>query len=359
MNQIIKYGCIMVMCCWNVYLYGDVVQTHVGVLTKLYGDVQILYNPSKNKKGDGPHAFYDNLYYTFKKAVIGDKVSVGSIIKTGDSSRAKIVYNNGDQFIISSRSFYRVRLDAQNKKVQPIGEVVFGALRAIISHNGPRSNMQFRTRSLSMGVRGTDFCILSSTATGASGVIVLRGKVEVKPIMVVAKADIKAMEVPAGYQAQITLPSSRAGSKQQNTIDVVKDKADTQVQDSQNIQNSLSPIVQLKKATKQDLIAIQEKTNIKSKLIEMPKEENVKNFIADLEKKALDTTIEDIKLVDQKLYSEISKVGLNINSSEDVSTITVKALFDKAPIEAKPHKPSKYDLDVLKEDVYQKYFKID
>lgn len=167
-------------------------------ITRAFGKVQILYNPSTTIKGDKPHVSYNKRYYHVKRARRGDKIENGNLIQTGKASRVRLVYRNGDQVLISPETVYQITWN-EDKRTPPKAELVMGKIRAMVRKNGPRAKMQVKTRTAAMGVRGTDFFVDARTKSGESKVTVLRGKVAVKPQSVKAKA----IEVPAGFSARM------------------------------------------------------------------------------------------------------------------------------------------------------------
>jgi hypothetical protein len=60
-------------------------------------------------------------------------------------------------------------------------DLLYGTLRGIILKDGPRSGTQVRSRTIAMGVRGTDFQIGANDTNGYAKVTVLRGSVIVRP----------------------------------------------------------------------------------------------------------------------------------------------------------------------------------
>ena len=159
-------------------------------ITRMYGKVQLLLNPSKTKKGPSPHALYKGKYYNVKKAKKGMKFPTGSVIKTGKSSKAKIIYPNGDQVSIGSETFLKISHGKISKKIL---DLFSGSIRAIVEKKGHnRQRVEVRTKSMVMGVRGTDFYVDAHNENGDSTISVIRGHVEVTPKVIAKKLDLKS-----------------------------------------------------------------------------------------------------------------------------------------------------------------------
>ena len=166
-------------------------------LTRSYGKVQMLLNPSKKKRGPSPHALYNGRYYNVKKAKKGMKFPLGSVIKTGKSAKAKLVYANGDQISVGSESFLKI---TRSKSMSAsLLDLFSGSIRAIVEKKGNRNRVEVRTKSMTMGVRGTDFYVDAQTASGNSKITVIRGKVVITP----SSAKTKEYELKSGYSMDI------------------------------------------------------------------------------------------------------------------------------------------------------------
>ncbi len=328
--------------------------TNIGRIIKMTGDVKVLKNPSAKKiSGPGPHVLFRKKYYTIEKPRLGFKVGNGNIVQTGHESKVRIVFKNGDQYNVASGTAYEVawKKSVGKKKGSSIINLMRGQIRAVVSKKGPRNNLKVKTRYASMGVRGTDFYVSTKGASGSTKVSVLRGEVEMKvqPKAVqskVAKAikinPPKAIKVKSGFTAKVEAP--------------VK-----QVVDAGNVAKIKAPIakpgiVNVVKTNKRELVKIQKDSMIKVKKSERQKvTKAVAEEIKDLNKKAIETTLEDIKEYDPNLYAEIKKKP--VKSIAAVNSSVVKKVFRKAPKSAE--KPGVDDLENIEEDAYDRYFSID
>src|SRR5690606_18093241 len=90
---------------------------HVGVVVRVTGDVQLLTGPSVRVSGSGPHAKFEDMFYSVKKATPGSKLENGNVIQAGKDAKARIIYKNGDQITVSPLTAYKVTWDnAANKE---------------------------------------------------------------------------------------------------------------------------------------------------------------------------------------------------------------------------------------------------
>ncbi len=159
----------------------------------------------------------------FVKVKVNDLLDVGDIIRTQKDSAAKITLNDRSEINLSATSEFKV----DNNAVTKGGEtqkpstlsVLFGQLRvkASKSEDG-KTKMVVKTRSATMGVRGTTLDVISNPFTGNSTLVTLEGNVKLLPAFVAntippEKIDAafndtsKAVEVKTG-QASASTPNS-------------------------------------------------------------------------------------------------------------------------------------------------------
>lgn len=340
----------------NTSLFGN---DYVGTIIKKQGDVKIFTNPGKKIKGSSPHVLFNNMYYSVKKGRLGLKIKQGNIVQTGNKSKARIVFKNGDQFNIGEGTAYKInwRADKKSGDNKSVIGLMRGTFRAIISKNGPRNNLEVKTKYASMGVRGTDFFVRKRGAVGAEKVVVLRGKVQlkVKKIINEKKADKlisknnslnsiiepeATVDVVPGFSAKV-VPIIAKAKGPNNSVQNIKHKA---------------ALIKIDKATKKELVKIQ-----KSSVIKLSKKEtdeknkvskSIKKELLSLEQKAFETTIKDIKDHDPKLYAKISKS--KVTSVSALNREAVRKVYKVAP--KAPEKPGEDDLEKLEENAYEKYF---
>ena len=336
-------------------------KTHDGTISKLRGHVEILKGGSLSLSGEGPHVKYKSKFYTLKIAKIGDKIRTGQIVRTGKRSIAKIIFENGDQFIISPGSEYVLKLPEKSKSSNSFINLTRGKFRAVISKDGPRNKLNIKTRNASMGVRGTDFYV-NAKGYDRSEVSVLRGKVVLKTQKSSKKkvvnidtktnkkteGDSKSEEVvlETGYSANLV-------STPKLPILLENDKKKINETAKQEIKETL---VEVKKTSKQKLITIQKATVIESKKDDPPVSQETKNSIQKLEKKAIEVTLKDIKTYTPNLYQKIKDSKSPIVDTESLNTKVVVEAHKVAPKAIKPDLDD-LDNDDLSDDAYNKYFK--
>lgn len=275
------------------------------VLTQMEGGgVQIFSNPSRKVDGPSPRALYEGEYYTVRDAKIGDKLSTGNVIRTSATSKARVVYSNGDQMQLTPGTSYRIFLSGKKKEL----ELKYGRIRAILAKDGPRSGLKLRTKTATMGVRGTDFVL------GESEVSVLRGAIEVQP-----KGSSKAKTVKNGESAELVAEPKTA-----------------------------TVTAQIRPTTQSELIEIQKASTIEPAR-EIPAE--AKEKVETLERKAVEMTLNDIRKADPELHAQLQ----GAQSASDLNKATVGKVFQAAPA---AKKPGLEELEAIEPDAYQKYFKI-
>jgi len=345
-------------------VFGDcIVQAaeadHTATITKFFGKAQILSNPSDKKQGPPPHVLFEGTYYNVEPARMGSKVKIGSVFQTQEKTMVRLVYPNGDQIMISPSSSYRVSMEKKADDDKPISDLIYGKFRAVISKEGPRNTMEVRTRTMVMGIRGTDFHVVALDESGGSVVSVLRGAVAVAARAATPNELVKPIEVKSGFSAKIPVAAPPASDQVGTT-------------------SAASPI-QVAATDKLDLRAIQESVSFKKGQVEEPKvEPEIQKELALLEQKAVESTKQDIKGSDPDLYKRIEAAeagGKKIDNIEVLQAVTIEKAIVRAPEPSlekleklekegaikkgeKPvRKPSSQELDDMEGSIYDKYFK--
>ena len=300
-------------------------------------DVKIFSHPGKSVQGPPPHALFEGEYYSVQDAKPGDKLDNGNIIRTAPGSAAKVVYDNGDQFQVGSGTAYRVSLP--KAKGAPQINLLYGKLRAVVEKGGPRTGMKIKTRSATMGVRGTDFFIADGGSKGTE-IAVLRGEVEVKP----EGSKAQAAKIPAGYTADIAAPPPVEEKKEMKKGEVAKKVEPAPVQ-----------AVEVRKVTQEDLAGIKkvaEAAKAESTIKAAVKEEEQ---LKKLEAKAGEATMRDIQKTDPKLYEEVKRQG--IASADALNEKVIQKVAVTAPSAPEKRKPYMSELEDLENGAYDHYFK--
>lgn len=302
------------------------------VLTKFYGKVRLFKKPSNVKEGPGPFVKIDSTYYTVYKAKKGHRLHPNERVQTGPKSKAKLVYPNGDQIVVSADTAYQISQEGESGIKRPILDMVFGKIRGLIRPEGPRAGMKVRSSSMVMGVRGTDFYVSARGKSGHSEISVLRGKVEVKS----RSKEAKTQTIEAGYSAEVVgVPDE--GKDQAPVIPVV-------------IRPNTKAIVA--KIYEETVISPKEEALMAQEKAESPE---VEEALAMLETKAIEAVKHDIRVHEPELYKKIEKVPAEkITSADLLQALTTKKAHAKAPKETKT-KAKYHDFEV--NDTYDKYLK--
>lgn len=259
---------------------GGQAVAQVATVVRASGQVEIL---TEHGTGDANAAAvtFEGKRYKAEKGKPGMRLKDGLIVKTGNESKATLIYQNGDMLSIGPDTFHIV-LPRKATDGKTSMELLFGKVRAQVSKEGPLSGMEVKTRSAAMGVRGTDFYVQRPGTTGDTELVVLRGEVSV--------ASVKAKEKPQAVKA--------------GDVAVVDQK----------------PVV--KPVERAALIEIQKAT---SSTPSTAKE------LAPLEKKATENILKDIKATDPKLYAELKKDGDASANTYALNTAAVEQVFVAAP----------------------------
>ena len=299
----------------------------VGTLTQVQGEVKLFFSPGNEMKGPSPHALFEGTYYSVKDAVAGSSVQKGNILRTAVGAKARVVYPNGDQFNVGSGSAYRITWDSDTTTSKTNMDLMYGKVRGIVEKGGPRSKLTIRTKTASMGVRGTDFFIDDGGPGVGTQISVLRGQVAVKNVEKTAKkAQSKEVSVQAGQSAD--MPASAAP--------------------------------ELRPTTQEELKSIQKVSTVKNEIKQQVVfSEKLNDQIKKLEAKAIETTVQDIKVSDPKLYAQIQLKASKseFKSVDEVNGTTVEQLVKVAPKAPVRLKPSQNELEDQEKDQYKKYFK--
>ncbi len=330
----------------------------IATITKFFGKVIILSSPAISEQADQTQAIFEGSSYVVQAAKLGAKVYEGSVVQTKEKSMARLVFENGDQVMVAAQSSYKIStVKKPGGEEKPVSDLLYGKFRAIISSEGPRKDMEVRTRTMVMGIRGTDFHVSASDASGSSTVSVLRGVVAVAPRPTAADVNVEPVSVAAGFSAKI--PEPLATGPEATPVRVAINKTDKV--DLQQIKASVS----FKQASDEASPATAVDPETQKRL-------------AQLEEQAISTTKSDIKSSDPELYKRIEAAeskGRKIQDLEVLQEVTLAKALISAP-EANPEKkqqfdkmsglqkptppppkPSKEQLKEMEDDVYDKYFK--
>ncbi|MCM2279205.1 MAG: FecR domain-containing protein [Oligoflexia bacterium] len=322
----------------------------VGTITQAEGSVKLFTDPAKKLHGDsegdsGARALFEGEYYRVRDAKVGDRVQQGNIVRTALGAKARVVFENGDQYNVGPGTAYRVFWNKDSKEAKQANtkvELMYGKLRGVVAKGGPRSRLTVKTKTATMGVRGTDFFIADGGDSGTE-VSILRGAVEVKP----ENPKAKPIEVKAGFSAAVAPPAPPKAVPSE-------DSAEREAAKPEPV--AVAPVIELRKTTQEELVGIQKSSEIKAlKKEDLQAAPEVAKIVEKLETKAVETVINDVKAADPKLFAQLQ--GKQFTSTEEINKASVQNIFKEAPKAPEKRKPYKSELEDLSGDAYQKYFK--
>lgn len=307
-------------------------------LARISGDVTVFSVPGKTGAVRAPTVRFKGRSFIAVRAVEGDKLQIDDIIQVGINSSAYLIYNNGDHLSLAAGTSFTIKKGTRNKTFL---DLLHGKIRAVINKYGPRKNLEIRTNALSMGIRGTDFFI-AANPSGTTKVAVIRGSVSVKKTKVTGPPTT----IPAGYSANVTQPYQELKTKTPGSIPRKPEKM---------------PIV-VAKTTKKELVSIQRAS--KPSATHRPSSQVNKTtqlLLKQLEKKAVETTLQDIKENDPDLYKTVINNPQALHNSGNLDTLSIKKIYQKAPKSPTKAKPNAADFRTADDDekVYQKYFDLE
>jgi len=295
---------------------------HTATVTNLVGEVHLLKSPTPQATGDGIHVLFNGSYYLYYLAELGSKVELDEVVQTTAGAKARLLFDNGDQMNVGELTSFKLEIPKKNKTSNPQLDLLFGRIRSVISKEGPRNRLSIKNKTVVMGVRGTDF-LVQDYGIGGNGteLQVFRGKVEFKntdkpnDVKLVAKGD-------AAF-------SSTTEKKSE---------------------------VQVRPITKDDLFETQKNLFVPSnnKGPDVPKE------VVELEKKSVDTTLQDMKSESPEAFKKLS--GSDISTSQIINAEVLASLFDQAKRRDSNDtsvitKPSREEVEKQIDDVYQNKLK--
>lgn len=277
---------------------------HVARIVKLQGNSEV-YIPGESKE----HKNIKYLDQTFHvvPATRGMKLDNGFVLTTKPDSKVKVIYRNGDHFFVDGNTQYTVSWErrAPEEKQDPSMLILIrGTVRGMVTKDGPRSGIKVKTKQTAFSVRGTDFYVHQRGTSGTTVVSVLRGSIEIKP------------------------------ENEKKTVIINSGETFIQRSEKEHL---------LDKITKQDLKKIDHIVKIETKAEDKPE-------MVELEKKATEVVLKDIKEYQPELYEKVKT--LNEVNSEQLASNTIQKLEVTAPMERR--KPTLDDLQ-LDEDPYEKY----
>ncbi|HTL12525.1 MAG TPA: FecR family protein [Bdellovibrionota bacterium] len=308
-------------------------EDQVGTLTRVEGQVRLLSDPSTSVQGAGPHARFEGQYYTVVNAHVGDRFKNGNVITTSMAARARLVYDNGDLYTVGPATEFKIKwTEASAAASSPSVDIRYGTLRGVVSKGGPRTHLTIRTKTATMGVRGTEFFVADQGATHQTSLAVLRGAVQMKSDGAAKPVEVKSGQT-ASFHPAVETPAAAAASQ-------------------------APPKIEVATTTKEELGTIRSLTTVKAAIADAvvaddKKAETVAKAEA-LEHKAVETALADLKTHAPELAAQVEKSAPA--DPGELEDSTVDHLIEKAPPAPPERKPFGLQLDDSS-DVYKKYFK--
>jgi hypothetical protein len=314
---------------FGITVQASAVEIKEAMIVSFSGLVEIFsaLNVDPNATGKS-FVIYDGKKYASRRVQSGVKVHPGDILRSGNDGKMKIIYDNGDVFILGSATAFIIpSVLKKGAAAEVSSELLYGKLRGMIDHKGPLSGIRVKTQSITSGVRGTDFYIVNNPVSMKTEVHVLRGDVEVSPTN--EKGGTQSpVHVKTGQKAQFE-------EAPQNT----------------NTNQTKAPEIKVLLSSQSDLKQIQASTTTPApNFSEMKPEEKAK--IEELQKVSQEMVKADIQAVTPDVYKALQ--AQKVSSIEDISNVMIQDLSKKAPKGAT--KPRLSDFNES-DDIYKKYFK--
>lgn len=208
-----------------------------GTVAKVSGKVQVLRNPRDSVAPGGvPQARYDGKYWDAYDLAEGSKLFFGDLLSASPEGKTRVALDGGFNVILAPNAKLRLSR-AMVKSGKGVVDLVVGALRARSEKGADETQTEFRSRSLVLGVRGTDFSM--AALPKETQVVVVEGKVGVRnldapdaPEVVIGRGEAtsvavegKAAPTPAkpatAAQARMIRAFSEgiAGQEEQNAVE--------------------------------------------------------------------------------------------------------------------------------------------
>ena len=310
--------------CILIFGVTSFAQTFVGTILAVQGDVKVLHVPTP--QDHRPFARLKGQEYAYVQAKLGMKVNPGEVILSETNGKIKIVYPNGDTFLIGNSSSFilptMIDKQADNSKVNDGAtstvKMYYGRFRATISKTGPRNSLRVVTPDAVAGVRGTDF-FTRANATYGTQLTVLRGTVAMR-----SEQDLShAIDVHSGYSAATSV--------------------------------KLQTFPHAEEATREDIMYAQKSTAVKPNphaIAHLPSAE--RQEIHHLQKKEFESVMADIHDHNPGLYRELQKRG--VRNIEQINRQVIQRLAQNAPAKKKK-KPTRDELNRAGRNTYKRYYR--
>lgn len=157
-----------------------------GKVAKVTGVVQALRNPSKAAKPPkteaAAQAKYANQYWEATPLKEGSAVEFGDVLSASPQGKTQIQLDSGFNVILAPNAKLRLsRAIAGRLSTGSVVDLLSGAMRAVSRDAADEQGTTFKTRTIVMGVRGTDFSVVAFPRE--TEVVVVEGAVAVRNML--------------------------------------------------------------------------------------------------------------------------------------------------------------------------------
>ncbi|WP_141734497.1 FecR domain-containing protein [Oligoflexus tunisiensis] len=165
----------------------------VGSVSEVKGAPDVLREPSKTltqdmkakSRTDGyATVLYNNYYWKAYPIIPGLKIYYGDVLSSGPESKMVLTLQDGFKIILAKNT--KVRLTPNFIKSNPDSIVktwlylLNGKIRAYLLNHDDKPETEFRTRTIAMGVRGTEFML--TVDEGHSKLLTIDGEIYARPV---------------------------------------------------------------------------------------------------------------------------------------------------------------------------------
>jgi hypothetical protein len=190
-----KQTIAFLLCCLIFPVTGlaNKLKLPIGTISEVKGAPDVLREPSptltqemktKSKTDGYATVLYNNSYWKAYPLTPGSKIFYGDVLSSGAESKMVLTLQDGFKIILAKNT--KVRLTPSFIKSNPDSTVknwlylLNGKIRAYLLSHDDEPETEFRTRTLAMGVRGTEFVL--AVDQGQSKLLTIDGEVFARPV---------------------------------------------------------------------------------------------------------------------------------------------------------------------------------
>ncbi len=236
----------------------------VGIIDEVKGAPDVLRYPvsviddalkARAQAEDFSIVLYKEKYWEAYSLKSGSKLYYGDVLSSGSSSKMVLTLKDGFKIVMAKNTKIRItpRFLTQSQK-STFGSWVYllgGRMRAYFKKNSESSETKFRSRTIALGVRGTDFVF--ETGTDKSRVLTIEGLVEVRSV---DKEEAEAFEkLSQGY----VRGNEKELSQEVKVLESIKPKKGVLLSKAEKIDLETTPFeteLKVEKIKRSDLQAI-------------------------------------------------------------------------------------------------------